>query len=173
MAAIRHLDGEYSLDHLSPSQGSFEWLDKATVRYRFSVHVRYSPHCYSETIDGDIPEAAYTFGDSSGTRMFSIDRHAHSLLVPGMIHALFSKPTSAVGLTYEDNWSIYSLQMQPPMEPGKTFYIFFRLRKSDPPLADGNCALELYVESAYARSTPVHIRQRMTFGAAALAAHKK
>lgn len=171
---MRHLDGEYSLDHLLPSRGRFEWLDKQADRYRFSVHVRYSPHCYSQALVGDVPDTAYTFADPGGTRIFSVERHAHSLLVPGMIDALFHKPTSAVGLTYEDNWSIYSLQMQPPMQPGTTYYVFFRLKRGDPPvLADGSCALELYVESAYARSNPVQIRQRKMFGAAALAAHKK
>jgi hypothetical protein len=172
-AAIRHLGVDYAVDHLVPHREVFRWIDNGQV-LQFSVHIRYSPHCYSQGLEGDAPAESYVFSDPGGRRMFAPHRHAHSLLVPGMIRGLVAKPTSRVSLTFENNWSIYALSMTPPLQTGELFYVFFRIRRSDPSeLANGDKAVELYVESAYARSRLVSLREHKPFGAAVLAAHKK
>ena len=91
-----------------------------------------------------------------------------------MISSLIARPTQRVALTYESNWSIYALRMSPSLQPDELFYVFFRLRKSDPAiLAGGVRSLELYVESAYSRVTKVAVREQRTFGAAASAIFKR
>lgn len=171
--AIRHLGVEYTVHHLAPHQASFEWTD-ANETHRLSVRVRYSPHCYSEGTERDTPAGSFFFSDAGGARVFSPSRHAHSLLVPGLIGKLIARPTSRVGLTYEKNWSLYALKMTPPLGPGELFYTFFRLRRAEPAeLEDGVKRIELYVESAYSRLNRVPLRESRTFGSAALASHKK
>lgn len=170
---IHHLGLEYPVDHLVPHRGEFEWTDDSET-HRLSVHVRYSPHCYSERLEEGAAAGSFVFSDAGGARIFSPSRHAHSLLVPGLIGNLIAKPTNRVGLTYEKNWSLYALKMVPPLQPGEIFYTFFRLRRSEPAeLKNGVKLLELYVESAYSRLTRVALRENRPFGSAALAAHKK
>lgn len=170
---IHHLGQDYPVGHLLPHVGAFDWTEGSDIR-RFSVHVRYSPHCYSEGLTGEAPDGSFVFTDAGGRRAFSPQRHAHSLSVPGMINALIDKPTLRVSLTYESNWSIFALRMSPALAADELFYVFFRLRRSDPvALSDRLRSLELYVESAYARATKVAVREHRPFGAAVSAIFKK
>ncbi len=106
--------------------------------------------------------------DGNAQRLFCPVRHAHSLLLPAIIDGLFTKPTTTVALTREQNWSIYRLDMTPALEPKQKYFVFFRVRRSDFPTQVEEIPLDLYVESAYARSDRVEggvvILQRPPFG---------
>ncbi|MEQ1902081.1 MAG: hypothetical protein ABL866_15280 [Devosia sp.] len=168
---ITHIGSQYATDHLDPHLGQFGW-NKDGNQLMIGIHVRYSAHCYSVSQEGPLPEGAFSFADpGGGARVFSPDRHAHSLLVPAMIGGLIAKPTSPVARTHESNWTIFALQMQPALAPGEIFYVFFRLKAAAGHLAakfaGGVVALELYVESAYARTSKVRTGERKPFGALA------
>jgi hypothetical protein len=167
LQAITHLNQPYELGHLAQHFGRFSWISEDRIELSFSVRVRYSTHCYSEDLKEPCPAGGCVITDESGRdRLFCPIRHAHSISLPDVIGGLFTKPGTSVKLTYErDNWSIFRLQMTPPLAAGHKYFAFFRVKPEDPTQdGDGAYRLDLYVESAYQRAQPVAVRSSFPFG---------
>lgn len=66
------------------------------------------------------------------------------------------------------DWYTFFPSMEPALMEGHKYYIFFGMRRSDPraPIA-APYRLDLFVESAYQRSTRVEMKIRWPFGKAA------
>ena len=162
--SIRHEGIDYSLGHLKPSFHSFAWVSKELKDLKFGVRVRYSSHCYSDKSLPYRAEAGVIY-EQSARRMFCPIRYQHSLSLPEMFKALMERPVETVCLTYEDNWSIYRLQMPSSLRDGEIYYAFFRLKRDRfASTVTDTHRLDLYVESAYPRTTRVAIQARMPFG---------
>ena len=160
--SIQHLGQSYRLGHLAQRVERFQWRGRDKQDIAFSVRVRYSDHCYS--VDGTPPYLAGTYATRGG-RLFCPIRHGYSLSLPGLIGGLFTKPTTSVGLTYESNWSIFRLEMTPPLRQGHRYYAFFRVKCSDgEPGRTSPYRLDLYVESAYERDRAIHVTSHFPFG---------
>lgn len=155
--SIKHLDTSYDLNHLKLVKMSLNWVSVKNVPSEYPVWLRFSTHCYSETLSGPLPSGAYPVGES---RVFSPERYARSLALPGLFDDLFSNPTKKVSRTKQKrNWSLFTLKMSPPMVPGSRYYMFFNLRKSS-----SGFSLEMFVESAYERDRPVLTDRSWPFG---------
>lgn len=128
-----------------------------------AVRVRYSNHCYSlEHYGQQEPEGSHFVTDGARSRLFCPIRHEHSLSLPGLFKEMCEKPTNPVALTAEANWSIYRMQIASPMFEGEKYWIFFRVKPLT--VQRGTKIIDLYVESAYPRATPVVVFRRLPFG---------
>jgi len=156
-----HLNVEYNLSHLFQHFGQFEWHDDRGEAMAFSVRVRYSDHCYSDKL-AFVPGCFRVGRD----RVFCPIRHAHSLNLPTLMGTLFNRPTTTVSFTAKErNWSVFWLEIRPPLDPGHKYFAFFHVERSTPPRGrDGRHHLDLVVESAYQRSGSVEVWHRFPFG---------
>ncbi|MHC6156590.1 hypothetical protein ACVSQB_33040 [Bradyrhizobium elkanii] len=161
---ITHLGIDYDLNHLAQRTVSFDWTH-LNKQMKLAVRVRYSNHCYSlEHYGQKEPEGSCFVTDNSNrSRLFCPTRHGHSLCLPDLFRQISEKPTHPVALTAEDNWSIFRLQLVPPMQAGEKYWVFFRV-KLNSVLSDGSRLIDLYVESAYPRTTDVVTFRRLPFG---------
>lgn len=161
---IKHLGIDYSLGHLKAKQHVLSWVGKNQQTLNIAVRIRYSSHCYS---DKSLPEEIDVgiIHDRLERRVFCPIRYQHSLALPSMFRALIERPVETVYLTYEDNCSIYRLEMPHSLMDGEIYYAFFRVRKaSNLPQQLDLHRLDLFVESAYPRKTRVAVKARMPFG---------
>jgi hypothetical protein len=156
-----HLDVAYDLRHLWQRFNQFTWRDDYGLDMGFSVRVRYSDHCYS---DKNLPALPGCYRVGRRGRIFCPIRYAHSLNLPPIIEGLFEKPTTEVRLTYENNLSIFRVEMSPPLLPRHKYFVFFHVDVGEPLMDRGLYRLDLFVESAYQRDTPVASRSRFPFG---------
>ena len=102
--------------------------------------------------------------DNSGaSRLFCPIRHEHSLSLPDLFREMCEKATHPVAATAEANWSIFRVQIASPMIKGEKYWVFFRV-KPNSKLPDGTHLVDVYVESAYPRATPVVTFRRLPFG---------
>jgi hypothetical protein len=131
---------------------------------QLAIRVRFSNHCYSLEHYGDEqPEGSYFIVDNGRSRLFCPIRHEHSFCLPNLFRELCEKPTLPVALTAEDNWTIFRAQIPSPMFEGEKYWIFYRV-KPNSVLPDGTHLVDVYVESAYPRTTPVVTFRRLPFG---------
>ena len=167
--SITHINTFYDLSHIPHSQTyQFSWTNQNGHELDFKVEVTYSRHCYSEALKPSdaILSGSYTFTDKGEKRIFCPVRHAHSLILTGLIRDLFNKPTSQIMEPKEKpNWLFYQMEMVPPLQSGQRYYIFFNLRQK-PRDRDSNDPhwLSMFIESAYAKNERVGTTRRQPFG---------
>jgi hypothetical protein len=167
--SITHTNTSYDLSHIPHSQAyQFSWIGQNGKKLNYKVEVTYSTHCYSEEHkQGDaINSGSYIFTDKRTKRIFCPIRHAHSLILPGLVKDLFNKPASLILKPKEKpNWLFYNMDMVPPLRGGQRYYIFFNLRQkvSDRDSTDPYW-LSMFIESAYARNQPVGTAEKRPFG---------
>lgn len=158
---IQHGGQVYVTKHLEQAIMRFDWVNKNKRPVNFSVRVRYSNHCYSKS-EGETVDASFRLENN---RVFCPDRYFLSLNLPDVIGTLFSKPTVRVGITHQHNCHLFQISPAVSLPIGMRYAIFFSLRRSknDEP-SELTRKLDLYVESAYARSTRVNVKRNMPFG---------
>ncbi len=163
---VEHLGQRYDLSHLAQKFSQFEWTDQNGGKRVFSVRVRYSDHCISKSLIGQASEGSCIFGILPNPRILCLDRYQWSLELPQIISTLIAKPTTPLQLTPENNGYVFRLAMAHPLQQGEKYYCFVRVKKGDVDhLGDGLDPLDLYVESAYARTyEPIKTGERIMLG---------
>jgi hypothetical protein len=160
---ITHLGVDYDVAHLRQTITAFGWTH-LNKQLKLSVRIRFSDHCYSlEYYGGAEPEGSHFITSGGRSRLFCPIRHEHSFCLPTLFRAMCEKPTEQVRLTAEDNWTIFRAQIPSPMFAGEKYWIFFRVKPYSMS-ADGTHLVDVYVESAYPRTTPVVTSRRLPFG---------
>jgi hypothetical protein len=165
-ASICHSGMEYDVRHLAQRFLSFSWQGRDGTDFQFSVRVRYSDHCISATPSLSLPPDAFVFEAPASMRVFDVDRYNWSLELPSIVETLFVRPTTSIQLTREQNGYVFRLTMKHPLNTGEKYFCFLRLKRSPEYVAGASpLKLDLFVESAYARSTdPIRSTQRLMFG---------
>ncbi|MEK4033233.1 hypothetical protein WOC76_18020 [Methylocystis sp. IM3] len=124
----------YDLDHLRPFRFSLAVGGSERV-----VGVRFGLHCFTEQVKPHhTPDLHYIHGDER--RAFSLERHALSKLLPGLIATLGSK---TVYLSNSANYFILRDNPMPAFEG--PYLVFFRTMKARNTEAD----VIMRVESSY------------------------
>ncbi len=161
---VFHLGTTYDLTHLGQKVAPLHWRCRDSLVREFSIRVRFADHCYTETLVGAPPAGAHTMLWPGDPRIFDPGRHAMSRHLPALIDAFFLKPSSTIAQTERHNWSTFVMSLPVPMRAGEKYFIFMNLKpiqaKDDP--TPGR--IDLFVESAYPRTTPIVVFQRKPFG---------
>lgn len=161
----------FTLGHLNQFIGKFSWTPKGTnAAVTFSVRVRYSDHCYSRNlVDGELQTANHSIvNQGPPLRVFCPERYGDTPRLCQMIQGLFAKPGTSVTLTARGNWTIYQLYTPPGQQTHLRYCAFFRIKTSDVgPLLDGECPLDLFVESGYEKADRAMGQRRAPFGTVA------
>jgi len=111
----------------------------------YTLNVRFSNHCFSETFDPARHNEAMVVWDGNRKRGFELGRYILSSHLPGIIHAL---PHQKVYKTWERrNYVAYEMLTQLPA--GEVYRVFLTLRTATSDSARTGCNLDLFVESAY------------------------
>ena len=165
-SSICHAGLNYDLQHLGQRFFAFSWICSDGSNLAFSVRVRYSDHCISETVSLPNPLGHFAFGTASSLRTFDADRYEWSLELPAIVDALFVKPTTPIQMTPEHNGYVFRLKMNHLLPSGEKYYCFIRLKRSQEFVVGLHpVKLDLFVESAYARqSEPIRSNERTMFG---------
>ena len=171
---ILHEGENYCIDHLDETFRQLTWRE-GEVNYTFSVRVRFSDHCYS-TSDGIETAGPNSFicDKRSPPRVFCPTRYSCSKALPSIIQELFNKPTTTLRITPERNGLVFRLKLDEGLEETEKYYCFMRLKKSQyfAP-KDTNQKLDLFIESAYPRTTSPASHKRTMFGRLAYETSKK
>lgn len=165
---ITHREEQLALGHLNQFLGEFEWTPKGGQPNRYRVRVRYSNHCYSRKLeDGEELLADDVVVDTGPLRVFCRERYNLTTTLCRTINGLFAKPTTAVFLTHESNWTIYQFYARVPGQP-QPYRVFFTVRRGNSPdMVDGAHRLEMYVQSAYPKESLVGTKRKALFGTVA------
>lgn len=135
----------YDFPHLEPFQMAVV-SERAGRQVR--IHVRFTNHCFSESIDAAAhPTNTFTFPDAGGRpRVFSADRYTLSRQLPAALQML-NHPKARVRQTTQRRNFLHSVAVESPVGP---YHIFFELRRAQ---ADERHLqdLNLIVESAYSQ----------------------
>lgn len=170
-SAITHHKNEFCLKHLQQKIFRFSWRDKSKQNFDFSTRLRFSDHCYSETLEGPAPKGAYTIIRPDDPRIFDERRYNLSFDARDLAYGLLQKPGTFV-FEVDDihnpqrrNWTMFSLQTREPLETGERYSVFFSLRRTKGFVSpDGAVGLDMFIQSAYPKSRPTKTAEHLPFG---------
>ena len=163
-AQITHLGASFGLTHLEHKIGSFVWKRNDGTTCRYGVRIRFSDHCYSEKCVSSPIAGSYIIKREGQARLFDPRRHALSLHLPGLINGFLVRPGQPLGRTEKGNWSTYCIELNGLLARDERYFAFLSLRVRPGKQSPEAREIDLYVESAYARTAPVLVRERKPFG---------
>ena len=161
--SLVHKDTTYSLAHLAPRVGGFQWLGQDGQVRQHSVRVRFGDHCYSREIKPPEVLGPEDVVVAQGPlRVFCPERHGYTHDLVQIVDGLLVKPTTSVALTAaEHNCHVYRLYKS--LGGQDRYCVFFTLRRL-PDVPAGGPTLDLFVQSAYVRTNQVKVVKNDPFG---------
>lgn len=161
---VSHQGSDYDLTHLGQKLAPLHWRCRDSLVREFSIRIRFADHCYTETLNGAPPAGAHCILRSSDPRIFHPRRHAMSCHLPALIDDFLLNPGSPIAQTAQHNWSTFVTSLPVPLAAGEKYFIFLTLRPVPPAADPTRGRIDLFIESAYPKTTPVKVFKRRPFG---------
>jgi len=143
----------YSLSHLAQRSYSFDWtVDNVTTTY--TAWVRYSNHCYSESVGIGVLTADDVVVSKNPLRTFCPIRFGETPRLVGLVADMMAKPTTRVARTSKGNYSVYQLYVKDGEQ--NRYCVFFTVKPSlSQPGVGHEYFLDVHIESAYLKDQRV------------------
>jgi hypothetical protein len=161
---VSHLGTDYDLTHLGQKVAPLHWRCRDGLVREFSIRIRFADHCYSEVLKSAPPVGAHCILRPRDPRIFHPRRHAMSCHLPALIDNFLLTPGSPIAQTAQHNWSAFVISLPVPLAAGEKYFIFMTLRPARSATDPTRGRIDLFIESAYPKTTPVKVFERKPFG---------
>ena len=134
---------EYDLGHLHPKTVRYFQPAQGTKLHRgYTVHVTFSLHCFTRSMENQTPDPALSYSDHRETRLFDFRRYALSHRLPQLIESLMS------GKCYRtDRANFFLVHVLDDNGNEIDYEVYFAVSTAS------QGGLNLFVQSAYVRDT--------------------
>lgn len=161
---VSHHGIDYDLGHLGQRLAALHWRCRDSLVREFSIRIRFADHCYTEKLVGPPPVGAHCILRPRDPRIFHPRRHAMSCHLPALMDHFLHKPGSSIAQTERHNWSTFVTALPVPLSAGEKYFIFMTIRPAPPAADPTGGRIDLFIESAYPRTTRVKVFEQKPFG---------
>ena len=161
---VSHQGSDYDLTHLGQKLAPLHWHCRDSLVREFSIRIRFADHCYTETLNGAPPAGGSLCITVQRPTDISSQTACDVLSFACADDDFLLNPGSPIAQTAQHNWSTFVTSLPVPLAAGEKYFIFLTLRPMPPAADPTRGRIDLFIESAYPKTTPVKVFERRPFG---------